>query len=166
MLDRVREALFSILADEVEGARVLDLFAGSGSLGLEALSRGAVEARLVERDRRTARVLAANVESLGLEDVAIVSTADALAPESWGTAADLVFLDPPYPFLRTRATRLKVLATIHGLLDGIVTPGGPVVFHAPRREVRAREFGSDVTAEDRDYGTNTLWFLTREDGAS
>ena len=67
MLDRVREALFSTLGDQVEGARVLDLFAGTGSLGLEALSRGAKEARFVERDRRALERLADNVQTLDYE---------------------------------------------------------------------------------------------------
>ena len=68
MLDRVRESVFSSIGERVIDARVLDLFAGTGSLGLEALSRGALEARLVERDPRVLDLLRRNVEDLALED--------------------------------------------------------------------------------------------------
>ena len=80
MLDRVREALFSTLVPRLPGAHVLDLFAGSGSLGIEALSRGVERARLVERDPRTVGVLERNVAQLGLAERVEVVQADALAP--------------------------------------------------------------------------------------
>jgi 16S rRNA (guanine966-N2)-methyltransferase len=93
--DRVREALFSILGD-VGGARVLDLFAGSGALGIEALSRGAGGAVFVENDPRALAALRANVEAIGGSGAEVVR-ADAL---SWlrrgGRTFDLLFLDPPY----------------------------------------------------------------------
>ena len=91
--DRVREALFSILGD-VSGARVLDLFAGTGALAIEALSRGAAEATLVDTDTRLA---ARNLAELGLEARARAVRADirAFLPRERGTF-DLVFCDPPY----------------------------------------------------------------------
>jgi 16S rRNA (guanine966-N2)-methyltransferase len=96
--DRVREALFSILGT-VEGARVLDLFAGSGALGLEALSRGAASCVFVERDRRACRVIERNLERLGLE-TGVVRCADverALRDEvAHGRTYDLVLVDAPY----------------------------------------------------------------------
>jgi len=108
--DRVREALFSILGD-VGGLRVLDLFAGSGALGIEALSRGAREAVFVERDARAAATLQSNLEALGID--APVHRRDAF---SWlGTAAsgeecfDLVFADPPYSSATRTAGRLNEL---------------------------------------------------------
>jgi 16S rRNA (guanine966-N2)-methyltransferase len=93
--DRVREALFSILGS-VEGVRVLDLFAGSGALGIEALSRGAASAVFVDSDQRAISAVRANLEDLGLE--AEAHRRDALlylrsAPEA---PFGLVFLDPPY----------------------------------------------------------------------
>ncbi|HET6434695.1 MAG TPA: 16S rRNA (guanine(966)-N(2))-methyltransferase RsmD [Xanthomonadaceae bacterium] len=96
--DRVRETLFNWLQFRLPGARVLDLFAGSGALGLEALSRGAREAVLVERDPRLAQVLRASVARLAAGDRAQVVQADALA---WLRAPlhgrfDVVFLDPPF----------------------------------------------------------------------
>ncbi len=96
--DRVREAWFSILGAEVDGARVLDLFAGSGALGLEALSRGAASAEFVEQARASLIALAANIEALGVEEVAKIRKGDALkAAEGLEPGSyDLVFADPPY----------------------------------------------------------------------
>lgn len=96
--DRVREAWMSILAKEIPGARVLDLFAGSGALGLEALSRGAREVDFVEMHRASLAALRANIEALGVDDRVRVHRADAerfiqgLAPGAY----DLAFADPPY----------------------------------------------------------------------
>lgn len=96
--DRVREAWFSILGAEVEGARVLDLFAGSGALGLEALSRGARSAVFVEKARASLVALEKNIAELGVGDVATVVKGDALkyAEAILPLGYDLVFADPPY----------------------------------------------------------------------
>jgi len=96
--DRVREAWFSILGEAVDGARVLDLFAGSGALGLESLSRGAASATFVEKARRSLEALEENVTTLGVtEQVKVVKGdamkfAEGIAPGEF----DLVFADPPY----------------------------------------------------------------------
>ncbi|WP_419161810.1 16S rRNA (guanine(966)-N(2))-methyltransferase RsmD [Candidatus Palauibacter sp.] len=94
---RVREAWFSALAADVADARIADLYAGSGALGIEALSRGAAHVHFVESDRRTASVLGHNITALDLGDRSQVVCGDAIA---WidGLAAplDLVFADPPY----------------------------------------------------------------------
>jgi 16S rRNA (guanine966-N2)-methyltransferase len=92
--DRVREALFSMLGD-VTGARVLDLYAGSGALGIEALSRGAESAVFVERDPRAAAVIERNLTSLGLEQEVLRQDAVRFLARSTGMF-DLVFCDPPY----------------------------------------------------------------------
>ena len=96
--DRVREAWMSILASELPGARVLDLFAGSGALGLEALSRGAASAEFVELHRASLAALHDNIAALGLESVATVRRADAerYARELPAKAFDVAFADPPY----------------------------------------------------------------------
>ena len=97
-LDRVREAWMSILQLDLPHARVVDLFAGSGALGLEALSRGAASADFIEKDPRSMRSLKANIETLGADDVTTVKRADAivfaegLAERSY----DVAFADPPY----------------------------------------------------------------------
>jgi 16S rRNA (guanine966-N2)-methyltransferase len=92
--DRVREALFSILGD-VSGARVLDLFAGSGALGIEALSRGAASATFVERDARAAALVRRNLDSLGIEGEVVRRDALAFLRSAEGPY-DLVLVDPPY----------------------------------------------------------------------
>jgi 16S rRNA (guanine966-N2)-methyltransferase len=92
--DRVREALFSMLGD-VSGARVLDLYAGSGALGIEALSRGAGSAVFVDRDPRAVAAIERNLESLGLEQEVLRQDAVRFLARAEGTF-DLVFCDPPY----------------------------------------------------------------------
>jgi 16S rRNA (guanine966-N2)-methyltransferase len=96
--DRVREAWMSILGHELDDARVLDLFAGSGALGLEALSRGARSAEFVEMHRASLQALEANIAALGVADRAVVRRGD--AERFWerlsAGAYDVVFADPPY----------------------------------------------------------------------
>ena len=109
--DRVREALFSIVG-QVDGAAVLDLFAGSGALGLEALSRGAASCVFVERDREAARVIQANLEKLRLTGATVVAreVASALRDDhARGRRYDLVVADPPYEDWETHAKTLGEL---------------------------------------------------------
>jgi 16S rRNA (guanine966-N2)-methyltransferase len=97
--DKVREAVFNALAslDVVVGARVLDLYAGSGALGIEALSRGAERCTFVERDRAAVRAIDENLATLGLRDRARVVVADGIAAAAHFDA-DVAFADPPYGF--------------------------------------------------------------------
>jgi len=164
MLDRVREAVFSSLGERVVDARVLDLFAGTGSLALEALSRGAAHARLVERDPKILKLLRENVASLGLEQQATVSSGDALREESWTAHDDmrpyeLVFVDSPYPLLNGAATRRLLLNALGRLVTAHLAPGGMLVFHAPHAAVDDIEFGPAVACDVRVYGTNDIWYL-------
>lgn len=96
--DRVREAWMSILGEDLNGARVLDLFAGSGALGLEALSRGAESATFVELNPPSLRALDENISNLGAENAATVHRGDAMryAERLAERAFDIVFADPPY----------------------------------------------------------------------
>ena len=96
--DRVREAWMSIIQPSLPGARVLDLFAGSGALGLEAISRGAAHADLVERAAPSLRAIAANVETLGAAELVSVHRADAVKFAAGLSAHDydVAFADPPY----------------------------------------------------------------------
>ena len=129
--DRVREAVFNLVGP-LDGARVLDLYAGSGAMGLEALSRGAEHATFVERDRVAAATIAKNAESLGLadavtlrrEDVRRVLAADASA----GTLYDLVLVDPPYRMLP------GLLPDLSRLVPPVVAAGGLVVVESEARE--------------------------------
>ncbi len=97
--DRVRESVFSIIEPRLDGAAVLDLFAGSGSLGIESLSRGAASATFVEKDGRVLDVVRDNVERLGLERQCRLVRGDAPAALRRGVRGgpfDIVFVDPPY----------------------------------------------------------------------
>ncbi|WP_114906170.1 16S rRNA (guanine(966)-N(2))-methyltransferase RsmD [Ornithinimicrobium murale] len=118
--DRVREALFSRVESllDLDGARVLDLYAGSGALGLEAASRGAGAVVLVESHRRTARLIEANVGQLGLQDTAQVraETVDRVLQRGPAEPFDLVLLDPPYPLPEEELTNTLGLLVSHGWL--------------------------------------------------
>jgi 16S rRNA (guanine966-N2)-methyltransferase len=129
--DRVREALFGVLGD-VEGARALDLFAGSGALGIEALSRGAAHATFVEADPAAVAAVRRNVADLKLGDVADLRRADARAflrnaPRA-GRHYDLVFVDPPYRHAAALADALG-----EGL-PPVLAPGARVVVESDRRD--------------------------------
>ncbi|MFL5867587.1 MAG: 16S rRNA (guanine(966)-N(2))-methyltransferase RsmD, partial [Thermoleophilaceae bacterium] len=123
--DRVREALFSLLGD-VSGARVLDLYAGSGALGIEALSRGAASATFVERDQRAAATLRRNLESVGAE--AEVRRQDALRFLASVTGPyDLVFLDPPYD------SAFRVAGPLSERLPAVLTQEARIVTESDKR---------------------------------
>jgi len=158
--DRVREALFSTLGGRVAGASVLDLFAGSGALGIEALSRGAKHATFVERDRAVARVLRTNLEALGLvAEVRVVAAAryvEGLAAAPGAPVFDLVLCDPPY-----RAATADVVALLVSL-----THGGHLAADAMMVIERARHGGAFVAptgvldvADVRTYGDTVLYYV-------
>ncbi len=155
--ERVRGAIFHMLGDRVHGARVLDLFAGAGSLGLEALSRGADRAVFVERDPRVVRTLRANLSESGLGDRAEVWSADVLrtlARLGRGEARfDLVFLDPPYGRGLVGRT-LKALAA-----SGILAPEAVVVVESGAREEEPLPMGFELV-RDRRYGDTRVRILT------
>ena len=150
--DRVREALFSSLQSRLPDARVLDLYAGSGALGLEALSRGAAHATLVERDRRTLAVLRANVEVVGLPGAVVlpVDVASALAGPLPGGPFDLVFADPPYRTSATEVDRMLV-----ALLDHLA-PDATVVVERARRDPAPTWPEGLEPVEPRVYGATVL----------
>ncbi|MFT7487057.1 MAG: 16S rRNA (guanine966-N2)-methyltransferase [Candidatus Paceibacteria bacterium] len=165
MLDRVREAMFSTLGPGIEGAFALDLFAGSGSLGLEALSRGAAHARFVEDDARVAEIIRDNVATLGVDGRADVRTANAISSATWTPPegegarwADVIFFDPPYPWLADER-RTSVFEAATALAHGVLRPGGLLVFHTPRRGARDHEFAPEFEADRRGYGSSALWYL-------
>jgi 16S rRNA (guanine966-N2)-methyltransferase len=129
--DRVREALFATLGD-IDGVSVLDLFAGTGALGIEALSRGASSALFVERDRAALRALRANLEALELrEPHALVRSGEALAAlraaRKRGETYDLVFLDPPYGQAR------ELEGPLSATLPAILKPAARAVVESDRR---------------------------------
>ena len=147
--DRVRESLFSVLGPSVEGARVLDLFAGSGALGIEALSRGAAAAVFVDRAPAAIKAVQANLVALGIEaDVRRLEARAALrAASARSEAYDLVFLDPPY----RRAAELG--RALSEALPAVLAPGARVVTESDRRE--PLELVLPVTDERR-YGDTVI----------
>jgi 16S rRNA (guanine966-N2)-methyltransferase len=164
MLDRVRESLFATLGPWIPGANVLDLFAGSGSLGIEALSRGARRARFVERSPRALDCLRANLSALDLGEKAHVVRGNALAEETWGDEPfDVVLFDSPYPLLREKRDRDAIFRAIERLAREHLAPEGVLVFHGPHRGVFAFEFPRDLVLRERAYGTNALWYVQRDE---
>jgi 16S rRNA (guanine966-N2)-methyltransferase len=156
--DRVREALFSSIESwcgSLHGLRFLDLYAGSGAVGLEAWSRGAGVVTLVEQDRRTARLVADNARTLGFAKADVVTGNVPVVLSSPPTAPyDVVFLDPPYPLDEV---------TVSGDLDLLesqrwLVPGAMVVVE---RSSRSPEPGWPPGIQGRRskrYGETTLWY--------
>ena len=162
--DRARQALFNVLehaawAEPLEGLRVIDLFAGSGALGFEAMSRGAGFCLFVETDEGARGVIRENAEAFGLFGATRVHRRSAIdlgpRPGSVGDAFDLAFLDPPY------GMALGEQALTRLVVDGWLKPGGVVVY----------ERGSDEPEIDtpgyrrldaRDYGAARVLFLRAE----
>jgi len=153
----VREALFARLGD-LEGAHVLDLYAGSGALGIEALSRGAASAVFVERSAPVRAVLRANLASLGLDDVAEVVGGDVAAAlrrlARDGRSFELVLLDPPYREAQEAPRALRALAT-----SGILAAGALVVAETSRRAALPPIEGLEPLDERR-YGDTVIHRLT------
>lgn len=153
--DRVREALFNILQNEVAGCDFLDLFAGSGAVGLEALSRGAKSATFVEANRRHLAVMRENVDSLRLQSTAVdIVAADCyrwLASYS-GPGFSIAFADPPYA-LGEEKGYASVLATLAA--RGVIRPNG--LFIAEMTAVqKAEETPGWELVRDRTYGKTRL----------
>jgi 16S rRNA (guanine966-N2)-methyltransferase len=153
--DKLRETLFNILAPRIEGARVLDAYAGTGAVGLEALSRGAADVVFIDRDRRATGLVRKNLTRCGVErryTILCGEIAEALGRLDSGARFDLIFLDPPYDHPPT----LDVLDALARRLE----PSGLMVLE------RATRGAVDVPAEfervrDVKSGDSTLTFLAR-----
>jgi 16S rRNA (guanine966-N2)-methyltransferase len=167
--DRARQAIFNVLehaawSPGLQGRRVLDLFSGSGALGLEAMSRGGAFCLFVETDERARGAIRDNVEALGLFGATRVHRRDATAlgqrPASAGPPFDLMFLDPPYgKGLGERA----LAATADG---GWLAPGALAVWERGAEEPEPETLGWTVL-DDRTYGAARVFFLGRgEEGAA
>lgn len=156
--DRVREALFSSIeawCGSLHGLRFLDLYAGSGAIGLEAWSRGAGVVTLVEHDRRTAALVSANAHGIGFAraDVVIspVSTVLSSAPSA---PYDVVFLDPPYPLSDGDVDADLAALAAHGWL----VPGAMVVVERARRSREPDWPDGMAAARQKRYGETSLWY--------
>ncbi len=161
--DRVREALFSILASRLgsfAGLRVLDLFAGSGALSLEALSRGAASAVLVDRNEQALRTIHANIAACRLAGQVEVIRGDALEilPRlARRSGFDLIFLDPPYG-------RGLVDAALRGLAEpGLLNPSGLICAETGRTEAVPDRCGDLFRIDTRNYGSTAVHLFAHDD---
>ncbi len=133
MPDRVKESLFSMLGKRIEGAQVVDLFAGSGAMGLEAISRGAAGCVLVEMDKVSAQTLEQNVALLGCQERARVVRGDALGLSVVARCprpTDLIFMDPPYPLVEHPAGWARVVQQASALVQ-VLSDTGFLILRTP-----------------------------------
>ncbi len=161
--DRVKEALFNILAGEVEGARVLDLFGGTGAVGIEALSRGAAHATFVEISAKAYRVLRENLRLTGFEDRATTVKGDAFVflkgtPEE---PFDMVYIAPP----QYKGMWRKALEMLDARPEWVADDGLVIVQIDPREweEIELRHFQVE---QQRRYGDTLLVFFRKQDRSS
>ena len=162
--DRVKESLFAILGERVRGAKVADIFAGTGSLGLEAISREAESCLFVEKDRGALRILRENIDSLGVASKASIS-----AKNAWYFAKfahpykplDLVFLDPPYLDSRDSGDDSPLAKLLVGLAEpNQLSEDATVVIRHESANPCLDRYDRLVLTDSRRYGSMALSFLT------
>jgi len=163
--DRVREAMFSVLEsrDRLRGARVLDLYAGSGALGLEAASRGASDVVLVESSREAAAVARRNATTLGLPGVRVVLSSvqrylTGHPPFVGGARADLILLDPPYTLAEP-----DLAAVLSVVAETWLAPDGVVVVERSGRTPEPRWPPGLSRTDLRRYGETAVWYARSVD---
>jgi 16S rRNA (guanine(966)-N(2))-methyltransferase RsmD len=149
----MREAVFNICQQEITGARFLDLFAGSGSMGFEAISRGAASVVFVEKNVNAFRCIRENISLLGITSQAELLATDALTSltrlEKRGDSFTLVYIDPPYSQVQTLAPLLLEK------LKTLVTPGGIVFLEGPSKGKLLEQIG-----QQRTFGNSVLYQIT------
>ena len=159
--DRVREALFSILISRLKslnGCKILDLFAGTGALALEALSRGAQSALLVETHPESLKIIQTNIDGCRMNDCALVLRGElpaALTHTAKSAPFDLIFLDPPYD----QGLALATLVQIAKL--ELLSARGIVVVETEKGEALPEEIGALTRTDQRHYGISTITFFER-----
>ncbi len=149
--DRVKEAIFSVLVHDLHDAMVLDLFAGSGSFGIEAISRGAAQVTFIEKTKECIIVIEKNLETIDAREKAIIIKADARTFIKKCTSLfDLIFMDPPYhKGLATElAPHVYTLLKVGGIL---------VIEHSPREEIPL------VAWKTKQYGDTSISYFTRSE---
>jgi 16S rRNA (guanine(966)-N(2))-methyltransferase RsmD len=163
LADRVKQTLFAILEPELVGARFLDLFAGSGAAGIEALSRGAVAATFVEKDKGAADVIDANLRATTLAGpAAVVLRVDAmrwLDGGPYGAPFDLVIVDPPY----AETDLLRRVLAVLGAPDAPLTDDARVVAKHFWRDRPPERIGMLAVERERRFGETALTFYRREE---
>jgi 16S rRNA (guanine966-N2)-methyltransferase len=155
MTDRMRESLFSSIADHIPGSTIVDLYAGSGSMGLEALSRGAGSVTFVERDRKAIHVLRANIETVDLGGTVIAGDVGRFLEQATDRF-DVAFVDPPY------ALPLASLLTTLTQVSDVLADGGIAVVHRRRGSEAPQDIASLTLVDVRQYGGAELWRYEKE----
>lgn len=152
--DRVREAVFSMLAFDIKGAFVVDLFAGSGAHGFESISRGALRVRFVEKDSSIASVIRENIASLGLKDKCELLNQDVIdyMKSDPDKTADVIFVDPPYAY--------KPKKEFFSLLLNHLSAEGVIVFRCHKKDEPLFDERL-VVYRDRNYGGCRVFILRR-----
>ncbi|MBI3268641.1 MAG: 16S rRNA (guanine(966)-N(2))-methyltransferase RsmD [Planctomycetes bacterium] len=162
-LARVRTSLFGILAPDLAEARALDLFAGTGCVGLEAVSRGAASCLFVERDRECAEAIRRNLTKLRFGERCRLVVGDALRfrPGPGEAPWDLVFVDPPYRMYGDPAARAQLVELLDTGLAPDLAPGGRVIAEHPAGQSLEYELRRLVLTDRRVYGQTELSFFER-----
>lgn len=155
--DKIKGAIFNVLREKLENARVLDLFSGTGNLALEALSRGAREAVLVEKSRNAQVTIRENIEHLGIKS-AFLMTMDAFEylERSKNEVFDLIFLDPPYHKGLVEKALIQLANPCH------LTPHGVLVVETAHDESFPEIYPFEVR-KTGEYGDTKIWYLQRMD---
>ena len=155
MGERIRNAMFNSIGNEINGAQVLDAFAGTGAVGLEALSRGAARVTFIERDKIAQKILSNNVSSLGVQNEAKIISAPVNSwIESGGAGKyDIIFADPPY-----KNPQFSTVSKLFGLLK----PGGLMVLSHPGRGEEPNLGNEIVVVDNRSYRNAYLTSFRRE----
>ena len=163
---RIKKSVFDILRPRLGGAAVLDLFAGTGAVGIEALSRGAASAFFVDHDKRCLVVIEENLKRLGLEAQGKACFGDALQDLSWvsfragRTSFDLIYLGPPYRDAEERMLALSTPALARVAEAGLLAPDGWLLLQHFKKEVVQIPAGLERFREER-YGDTIVEFLRR-----
>jgi 16S rRNA (guanine966-N2)-methyltransferase len=164
-LEMARQAIFNILGQDFEGLRVADLFAGSGIMGIEALSRGAEAALFVERDRVATACITRNLEKTRFSDRAKVMVADAFRPERYlgrGEQFDVVFVDPPFAVLEDDEGRQRLADLVREVvMSPALRDDADVVLRIARDAVFEAAGDGFGVQDDRVYGSSRVLFFSR-----
>lgn len=150
--DRVKESLFNILQSYIDGAEVLDLFAGTGNLGIEALSRGAQKVTFVEKNPKSLQLIKENLKALKIEEEYEIQKQDVMKflKSTGDLQYDLIFIDPPFTE--------KMAHDVMELLcqSQILKPGGILAIESAKKERMEDQYGSLIRHDKRDYGDKIL----------
>ncbi|MDD2420577.1 MAG: 16S rRNA (guanine(966)-N(2))-methyltransferase RsmD [Heliobacteriaceae bacterium] len=160
--DRVKEAIFNVLGWRVTGARCLDLFAGSGALGIEALSRGAVSVHLVEKNRGASRIISKNLSATGLTGGVVWQRDVFFACRQLlaaGQSFDLIFADPPYG-------RGLLPSVVESVAAGLLTASGTLVLESGRDDMVPLLVGKMVKRRSDRYGDTVIHYYQGEDSTN